>query len=265
MSKSIISKSTIQRLLRDVKQIMKSPLHDNGVYYQHDEDDMLKGYAMIIGAEDTPYYGGYYFFEFFFPPNYPHSPPRLRYLTNGDGVRFNPNLYKTGKVCISVLNTWRGDQWTSCQTISSILLTLCTVLCKDPMLNEPGITQKHRDFKSYNTIIEYKNVEVAMLSMVNKRSGYYLDTFDRFYPVVKEHFVKNVATIQKHIDGISSKYTKTTDITSTSIYSMTVTTNYSKLKAYFIETCENMSIGLQTDSHGSEKETDGRDAKEITK
>ena len=55
-----------------------------------------------------------------FTTDYPHSPPQVTYWTNGDNIRFNPNLYKCGKVCVSLLNTWRGDQWTSCQTISSV-------------------------------------------------------------------------------------------------------------------------------------------------
>ena len=118
-----ISKETIHRLDKDIKDIRKNPLSDNGVYYFHDEVDMLKGYAMIIGPVDTPYYGGFYFFEFDFPSNYPYSPPKLTYLTNNGTVRFNPNLYVGGKVCISILNTWHGDQWSSCQTITSILLT----------------------------------------------------------------------------------------------------------------------------------------------
>ena len=52
---TFISKDTINRLLKDVKQIMKNPLYDNGIYYQHDEEDMLKGYALIVGPSDTPY------------------------------------------------------------------------------------------------------------------------------------------------------------------------------------------------------------------
>ena len=44
--------------------IFKNPLTDNGIYYCHDEEDILKGYAMIMGPEGTPYFGGYYFFEF---------------------------------------------------------------------------------------------------------------------------------------------------------------------------------------------------------
>jgi ubiquitin-protein ligase len=60
----VIKKETIQRLLKDVKQIMKHPLTDNGIYYSHDESDMMKGYALIVGPEDTPYFGGFYFFKF---------------------------------------------------------------------------------------------------------------------------------------------------------------------------------------------------------
>ena len=63
---TFISKETINRLLKDVKQIIKNPLTENGIYYIHDDTDMLKGYAMIVGPSDTPYFGGFYFFEFVF-------------------------------------------------------------------------------------------------------------------------------------------------------------------------------------------------------
>ena len=113
-----ISRETTKRLIKDVKDIIKNPLNENGIYYIHDELDMMKGYALIIGPSETPYFGGYYFFKIEYPKDYPHSPPLVTYCTNGKNIRFNPNLYKCGKVCISLLNTWRGDQWTSCQTIS---------------------------------------------------------------------------------------------------------------------------------------------------
>ena len=59
MSK-VISRDTINRLLKDVKQIIKNPLTSNGIYYVHDESDMMKGYAMIVGPEDTPYFSCYF-------------------------------------------------------------------------------------------------------------------------------------------------------------------------------------------------------------
>ena len=241
---TFISKESIHRLLRDVKQIMVNPLTDNGIYYKHSEEDMLQGYAMIIGPKDTPYYGGYYFFDIRYPANYPQQPPVVRYFTNGDDIRFNPNLYKSGKVCVSILNTWRGDQWNSCQTISSMLLTLCTLLCKDPLLNEPGVTNKHNDFEKYNKIIEYKNIELAMLHMINKKTGYYLSWFDMFYVDMIKFFVENNNELMEYVKEMVQPYKSNTNtiVYKTSLYSMNVNPSYSLLEEYFQATRQNIKL-----------------------
>ena len=70
-----------------------------------------------------------------------------------------------------MLNTWKGESWSSCQTISSVLLSLSTVLCINPLLNEPHITQTHRDFKNYNLSIEYKNIESLNMLVVGSHPG----------------------------------------------------------------------------------------------
>ena len=235
MSSILISKETIKRLLKDVKDIIKNPLTENGIYYLHDDEDILKGYALIIGPSDTPYYAGNYFFEFTFPKDYPHSPPLVTYCTNGDKIRFNPNLYTGGKVCISLLNTWRGEQWTSCQTISTILLTLCTLLCKNPLLNEPGINMNHRDFVNYNKIIEYKNIDIAILKIVNKEESIYLSKFTIFYPYVLENFLKNSGNIVKYLEEKSNCLIETV---STGLYNMTVTIDWKQLLEKYKNTFE---------------------------
>lgn len=224
-----ISKETINRLLKDVKNIIKNPLTEQGIYYIHDDSDMLKGYAMIIGPEDTPYYGGYYFFLINYPIDYPHSPPKVQYLTNGNNVRFNPNLYVCGKVCISLLNTWSGEQWTSCQTISTVLLTLCTLLCKNPLLNEPGINIQHSDMSNYNEIIEYSNLKIAILNIIKKNNNIYLPFFDNFYNICRENFKNNYC---KYIEFIEKKINEKFDeekIVSTIIYNMNILIDYKKL------------------------------------
>ena len=165
---TFISKEAMRRIISDIKDLRNNPLMAHGIYYEHDEADMLKGRALIIGPADTPYADGFYFFTFQFPSNYPHSPPKVEFCTGDGFTRFNPNLYRTGKVCLSILNTWKGEPWSGCQTISSVLLALCTVLNDEPLLNEPGITKTHRDFDGYNEIIKYKNIEVAIFGMLER-------------------------------------------------------------------------------------------------
>ena len=223
-----ISKETISRLIKDIKFIRNNPLTENGIYYEHDEVDMLKGYAMIIGPPDTPYYGGFYFFEFLFPFNYPYSPPKLTYLTNNGYMRFNPNLYTNGKVCISILNTWHGDQWSSCQTISSILLTLCTILNKKPLLNEPGIQSSHPDIPNYNRMILYSNLSVSICDMINKSRLH--AQFEQFYPIMKEHFLKNYDNYINIIDERIKNEAETKLTVGVGVYNLKVFVDYQILR-----------------------------------
>ena len=196
----MIKKETIQRLLKDVKQLIRHPLTDNGIYYYHDETDMTKGYAMIIGPSDTPYFGGYYFFNFDYPFDYPFSPPKVTFMTNDGTTRFNPNLYKCGKVCVSILNTWAGDKWSSCQTINSILLTLCSLFNNWPLENEPGQYKTSRDFMPYQKSIEFKNIDFSICDIINRNK--IPEQFLIFYPFMKTHFMNNY---DKLLEFVKSK------------------------------------------------------------
>ena len=128
--------------------------------------------VVCAGPEDTPYSGGCFEFDIYFPPNYPQVPMNVQIRTTGlplpalstcgqrhalflvmrksmiawpssmcqsckhgfrvagstwhahdvllvmdaggGSVRFNPNLYNCGKVCLSLLGTWsgaKGETW----------------------------------------------------------------------------------------------------------------------------------------------------------
>ena len=69
-----------KRLLRDVVKIIKKPLTDHGIYYVHDSDNMLKGYALIFGPSDSLYRYGIYMFTFDFSVEYPYIPPKVTYM-----------------------------------------------------------------------------------------------------------------------------------------------------------------------------------------
>ena len=221
---TVISKHAVKRLIKDIKSLKYEPLTEHGIYYQHSEDDILKGQAMIIGPIDTPYEHGFYLFDIMYPPDYPHKPPVVKFCTNDGVTRMHPNLYKCGKVCVSILNTWRGDAWTGCQTISTVLLTLVSLLNSEPLLNEPGITSEHHDFNTYNNIIKYKNVETAIHMVLT--SKHIQKHYSCFVPIMNSYFIDKYENIlsatvnaQKHIP---------THMT-TSIYRMNITTYYDDL------------------------------------
>lgn len=173
---------SFKRIISDIKDLAKSPIE--GVYYFPDEDNILNGYALIIGPQGTPYQYGNYIFNFYFSEEYPYKPPKVVYKTNDGKTRFNPNFYRSGKVCLSILNTWSGDQWSACQTIRSILLTLQTTLNDLPLLNEPGVTMANKPcVMQYNQIIEYKNIEFAIM--------YYIKNPERI-PTTCPEIVKEV-------------------------------------------------------------------------
>ena len=231
---STLAKSTRSRLIKDIKEMMKYSDANNNIYYKHSEDDLLTGYALIIGDEDSPYRYGNYMFRFTFPEDYPFSPPKVKYLTNDGVIRYHPNLYKNGTCCLSILNTWKGDQWTSCQTILSVLLSISSLFQNNSLLLEPGVRMYHPDVEKYNRIIEYKNIDFAVheiVTMANEEQNVE-KIFNLRYCIflfrneILEAFKRNVGPImswvEEHWNMNKNRY-------STSMYHLNVTLEYKNL------------------------------------
>lgn len=78
----------------------------------------------------------------FFPQTYPNTPPLVNLQTTGGGsVRFNPNLYKDGKVCLSLLGTWSGSKEEQWNSKTSTFLQVCVslqslIFVAEPYFNE---------------------------------------------------------------------------------------------------------------------------------
>lgn len=229
MTEKSISNSLIKRLVKDISDIIKTPLEDEGIYYKHDDENIKEGYAMIIGPENTPYQYGSYFFKFIYPDNYPYLPPKVLFLTNKANVRFNPNLYRNGKCCLSLLNTWSGEQWSSCQSIRTILLNLLLLFNNKPLLNEPGILESHRDFETYNTVLNYYNIDACIYDLISnniQENSEFKKIYKMFKLIVEKNYIKNK---KKIIESVKHwKYSN--DIKYTiSLYKMEGTCKFSEL------------------------------------
>jgi len=243
----IISKATAKRLIKDIKELKKEPL--TGIHYIHNETNILKGQAMIIGPDDTPYHGGYYLFKFSFPEDYPHSPPKLTFCTNDGYTRMHPNMYKNGKVCLSLLNSWQGedttDAWTGCQTISSVLLTIRSIMTNDPLQHEPGCGENHRDYFKYSEIVRFRNIGLSIHDILNNSS--FAQVFPELLTIAKKDFIDNfenkLSALFKAIEAWNKKHDSViveNGKVYTSMYNMYCEISYDGLEYKLIELQNNL-------------------------
>jgi hypothetical protein len=70
---------------------------------------------------------------------------------------------------------------------------LLTLLNEEPLLNEPGITREHPNFRAYHQLIEYKNIEISVLKYLQKPNLSY--PFHVFYPILVKSFLTNAPLI----------------------------------------------------------------------
>ncbi|PHU21615.1 putative ubiquitin-conjugating enzyme E2 26 [Capsicum chinense] len=166
--------------------------------------DLLR--AVIMGADGTPYHDGLYFFDVFFPSNYPNVPPLVHY--HSFGLRINPNLYNCGKVCLSLLNTWSGqgkEKWIPrSSTMLQVLVSIQgLILNAKPYFNEPGFAGSAGTASGEKSSLQYNentfilNLKTMVFSM--RRPPQHFEDF------VLGHFFQRAQDIlvacQTYMDG----------------------------------------------------------------
>lgn len=179
----------------------RQELEDCGIYTVWG-DELHKTVALVIGPEDTPYAHGFYLFEVQFTDNYPMQPPHVVFKTGDGRVRFNPNLYVEGKVCLSILGTWAGPSWTSSCTLRTVLMSIQSLLNAHPIQNEPGHERERgRNDTAYSDIIRYENVAVAVVRMLKQTPP----KFEAFRPKMRRVFLKNFGSYLKTLEAYEDR------------------------------------------------------------
>jgi len=177
----------------------------SAIFVRSDEERMDVIKAIITGPEGTPYSGGCFLFDIFCPQTYPVDPPLVNLQTTGNGtVRFNPNLYNCGKVCLSLLGTWHGDnqssKWNaSTSSIHQVLISIqAFILVEQPYFNEPAYDSqkgtKEGEMRSfeYNENLRLATIRHAMIEPLRFPS-------EGFEEVVRLHFTIQKARITNQV------------------------------------------------------------------
>jgi ubiquitin-protein ligase len=169
---------------------------------------------IIVGPKDTPYHNGLFEFHAYFPEGYPNKIPQVNIHTTDNGkVRFNPNLYACGKVCLSLLGTWSGEKGESwipeISTFFQVIISIQSLILVDnPYFNEPGYANGFNTDKGkkanaeYNDNIRYHTVRVAMIEMLKNKPESYNDFIEQHFKLKKDEII---STVQKWVDESSNK------------------------------------------------------------
>ena len=102
--------------------------------------------ATIMGPSDSPYFGGIFFLDIYFPRNYPFKPPNIIFRTKV----YHPNINSTGGICLDILK----DNWSPALTITKVLLSICSLLT-DPNPDDPLVPSIANEYKDdYELFVE---------------------------------------------------------------------------------------------------------------
>jgi ubiquitin-conjugating enzyme E2 Z len=135
---------------------------------------------MIIGPPDTPYEFGFFEFTVKFTREYPTKAPNVTAITTNSGrTRFNPNIYAGGRVCLSILGTWRGErgeEWSSAQGLESILISIQSLMSQNPYENEPGFEDAKSDYdkknqEAYVAKIRHESLRISVIERLEDYLG----------------------------------------------------------------------------------------------
>jgi ubiquitin-protein ligase len=163
--------------------------------------DLLK--ALIAGPSDTPYAHGLFMFDILCPEDYPYTPPKVNIVSTGNGtLRFNPNLYSDGFVCLSIINTWDGDpeeRWNpSRSNLLQVLVSIQALVMDNHVIHkEPGYEDYEVAYQGnvvYCNIVRYGTMKYAMLELLTNTPPEFKEVILQHFALKKKDILRTVKT-----------------------------------------------------------------------
>jgi ubiquitin-conjugating enzyme E2 D/E len=129
--------NNIQRITNELKEILRSPLHNVSV--GSDERNIKHWIGTIIGSENTVIAGGVFKLDICFTNDYPYRAPVIKFITK----MYHPNISTSGEICLDMLK----DAWCPTLKISHLLQSICSLLV-DPNADDPLNPQAATTYKT---------------------------------------------------------------------------------------------------------------------
>jgi ubiquitin-conjugating enzyme E2 N len=120
-----------KRIQTEINNLGKKENQIEGISIVPHRDNQRYFDITIDGPVGSPYEGGTFFLELFFPVDYPMSPPLVYFVTK----IYHPNVDNVGRICLDILK----DKWSPALQIPKLGLSLMCLLAEpnpdDPLDN----------------------------------------------------------------------------------------------------------------------------------
>jgi ubiquitin-protein ligase len=221
-----ITGNSMRQIAKELLSHSKSlPLElESSIFYRYNPNN-LKFHEFVIAApEGTPYDSGCFHFRMYCSSEYPNKNPQVNIYTTGNGnVKFNPNLYADGKICLSILGTWSaqaGESWIpGTSTMMQIMISIQSlVLVSEPYFNEAGYEKYYgtengkKSSEQYNHSVRLNCMKWAMIDMMKNPTKGFEVTIEKHFRLKAEYIKKICATWVSEAPNDMSNDFKTTYI-----------------------------------------------------
>jgi len=189
----------MKRIAREWRILSRGLPEAIHLHLYEDRMDLMR--AAIVGPKNTPYADALLFFDLYLPHNYPLVPPTVMFWAHGK--RLNPNLYASGRICLSLLGTWSGtgvENWqpTKSNILQVLISILGLILVEDPYFNEPGFETSKG--KPEAEVLSRKYSEDVRLNILKTML---IGPPKGFEELAKSHFLEHGAAIAKRSDRLA--------------------------------------------------------------
>lgn len=103
------------------------------------DEDLFHWKATIMGPTETPYQGGVFYLDIYFPSDYPFKPMKINFITK----IYHPNIDSSGNICLDILK----NNWSPALGISKVLLSICSLL-DEPNPDDPLVIDIAKLYKN---------------------------------------------------------------------------------------------------------------------